>query len=938
MKRCVLLIFLLALSLPLAAVNPLKISGLVIDSQTKEPVVGAVVRLDGNYLWAVTELDGKYALDKVLPGKYILSVSCLGYVDQKRELSIDKDLSSLDFSLSVNSLALDEVVVTAETSKDALNTTQKIGRNALDHLQMSGVSNIAALLPGGKTINPDLTKDNAISLRSGGATVGNAAFGTAIEVDGVRMGDNANFSGMGGTGTRGISVENIESVEVVTGVPSAEYGDLNSGMVRVSTKKGRSPVSVVFSVNPRTYQTSLSKGFDLGGKRGTLNLSAEWAKATAKLSSPYSSYSRRGFTVDYSNTFHKVLRLEAGLSGNIGGMNTKSDPDLFSHEYNKVRDNTLSPHFKAVWLLNKSWVTNFTLSGSIYYHDQRSQVHAYNSFSSSQPAVHSEKEGYYFADALPLTYYSDQITDSKELDYSASLKYDWLAHWGSVKSVLKAGVQWKADGNVGDGEYYKDPSLAANGYRPRPYKAYPYMHNVSYFIEDNLTIPVGRTSVDLGIGLRYESVYVKGTQYDDLGGLSPRLNLKWKFSDKVAVRGGWGLTSKLPSFYVLYPRQEYRDIQTFGYSYGSSGGSQYVYYTSPYTNRFNPDLKWQKNSNSELGIDLNIAGVKLSLAGYYNVTFDPYKFSSVYTPFSYNLMTLPEGFTVKEGTETILDRESGYVYFRDNAEELYKVSQLRSEDRTFLSSPMPDNGTKVVRTGLELTADFPEIRAIRTQFRLDAAYGHTYHVDDSETFYYNKGWSHTTLRNRSYQYVGIYAGGNSVSNGDRTAALDANLTAITHIPAARIIVTCRLEAALLRHSQNLSRYKGRDYAFTVGEGSNQPTGGRISDGKSFTAIYPLAYLDLDGVRHEWTQADASNPELANLIIRSGNAYIFAKDGYDPYFSANLSVTKEIGNHVSFSFFANNFTNSRKFVKSYATGVSAIFTPEFYYGLTCRVKF
>ena len=55
-------------------------------------------------------------------------------------------------------------------------------------------------------------------------------------------------------------------------------------------------------------------------------------------------------------------------------------------------------------------------------------------------------------------------------------------------------------------------------------------------------------------------------------------------------------------------------------------------------------------------------------------------------------------------------------------------------------------------------------------------------------------------------------------------------------------------------------------------------------------------------------------------------------------SANLSITKEIGDHVSLSFFSNNFTNSRRFVKSHATGVSVIFTPAFYYGLTCRLKF
>ena len=62
--------------------------------------------------------------------------------------------------------------------------------------------------------------------------------------------------------------------------------------------------------------------------------------------------------------------------------------------------------------------------------------------------------------------FADQIIDSKELDYAASLKYEWNRRFKTVNSNLKAGVQWKATGNVGEGEYYKDPSLAPNGYRP----------------------------------------------------------------------------------------------------------------------------------------------------------------------------------------------------------------------------------------------------------------------------------------------------------------------------------------------------------------------------------------------------------------------------------------------------------------------------------------
>lgn len=134
-----------------------------------------------------------------------------------------------------------------------MNTSLKFGANALNHLQMSNVTDISALLPGGKTVNPDLTSENAVSIRSGGLAIGNAAFGTALEVDGVRVGNNASFGSMSGTGTRNISTENVQSIEVITGVPSAEYGDLNSGMVRINTRKGLTPWNIIFAVNPRTY-------------------------------------------------------------------------------------------------------------------------------------------------------------------------------------------------------------------------------------------------------------------------------------------------------------------------------------------------------------------------------------------------------------------------------------------------------------------------------------------------------------------------------------------------------------------------------------------------------------------------------------------------------------------------------------------------------------
>lgn len=914
------------------------ISGKVVDAKTGEPVIGAAVNVEDTGIWAISDENGKFFLPDIRPGDYAVQFSCLGFVDKRLSFVVKKDIPNLTIKLDQNTLALNSVVVTAERDKEGMNTSLKFGANALNHLQMSNVTDISALLPGGKTVNPDLTTDNAVSLRSGGLAAGNAAFGTALEVDGVRVGNNASFGSMSGTGTRNIPTENVQSIEVITGVPSAEYGDLNSGMVRINTRKGLTPWNITFAVNPRTYQASASKGIDLMKNRGVLNVSAEWTRATKKLSSPYTSYTRRGFSASYSNTFKNVLKFEAGATGNIGGMNTKNDPDAYKGTWSKVRDNVLRANTSLTWLLRKSWITNLKLDASVNYNDNRSQDHAYGSSASMLPAVHSELAGYYLADRLPVSYFSDKVIDSKELDYAASLKYEWFKKSGKRLSKLKAGVQWKANGNVGEGEYYKDPSVAANGYRPRPYSQYPFMHNVAAYIEEDYTFPIGKTSLQISAGLRLENLFVKDTDYKNVSSLSPRFNAKWKISDNLSIRGGWGVSEKLPSFYILYPVQKYRDIQTFGFSHGDS--SSYVYYTQPYKMLFNENLEWQKNYNAEFGIEAYFLRTSVSLVGFFNKTKNPYTYQNIYTPFSYNIMSVPSGYTVPDNPEIRVDSQTGQVYIRGSNEEFWTPMATKVTDKTFFESQMPENGDDIYRTGAELIVDFPEIAPIRTKFRLDANYAYTHYIDNTLNWTYRTGWSHTSLSNRSYQYVGIYANGgeSGTFNGKESHSLNANLTAITHIPEARIVITCRLEMSLLSRFRNLSRYQGKEYAYNVNADGVESIGGSIYGSNNYTAIRPVKYMDENGDVHDFTDKEASDPAFANLIIKSGNAYTFSQDGYGAYLSANLSVTKEIGDHVSLSFFANNFTNSRMYVTSKATGVSAIFTPAFYYGLTCRLKF
>lgn len=899
-----------------------RVTGCVVDLKTGAAVCGAVVGAGDGTLWTSTDREGRFVLERVGRGEVALRVGCLGYVT--REQTVRPGAEALRIELQGSSLAIDEVVVTARRDDRAAGTSYSVGREALDHLQWVAVTDLAALLPGGKSVNSDLTAARTFSLCDGGESAGNAAFATAAEVDGVRLGNNASFASPSGVQTRGLTVGDVESVEVLTGVPSAEYGDMGSGMVRIRTRKGITPWNITLSTNPRTWLFSLAKGFRLGS--GTLNVSGEWTRATQKLSSPYTSYTRRGLTATYTGTFRRSWHFEAGLAGTVGGMDSREDPDAFTGAYSRGRDHALRAHSTLTWMVNRPGITQLRLEASAALHDERTYDYDYHTAASEQPAAHAPEEGYHLADRLPFTYFSGRVADSKEVDIAAALKYSWVWHRDRLQSRLSAGVQWKSTGNAGRGEYYDDPALAPSGYRPRPYGDYPRMHNLSAYLEESLTLPVGTTGLTLTAGARMESLLLRGSRYRHTTILSPRLNLRWRLADRLTLRGGWGTTGKLPSYWILYPRQEYRDVQTFGFPM-EGNGSAYVYYSQPYTMQRNDGLRWQRNRNAEAAVEWRAGGFRLTLSLWRQTTLDPYRYAGCYEPFSYTILQLPEGYTVPARPEVKVDRQTGMVWMRGGSEEYWTPMEVRVTDRTFVRTVRPENGAKVRRQGLELILESPELRPLRTTLRLDAAWTSMHYVDAGLTASYRAGWSHPALPDRSYPYVGLYADGGSASvvNGCRTRTLDVNLTAITRIPQARLVITCRLELALERRRQNLSLLDGRPYAQPVGD-------------EGYTAIRPVAWMDLDGIRHPFTDAEAADPAFAGLILQSNNIHTFDPDGYDPYMSANFSLTKEIGNHVSLSFYANNFTRSRREVRSWATGVGAIFTPDFYYGLTCRIKF
>lgn len=940
--RKFLLALLLSVSVLGVSAQKYTISGRVQIGKSSKGVPMAVVTVVDANLWAITDDNGHFSIRNVQAGKHPVNVSCLGYVALDSELNVTGDRDDLVFRLCCADLKLSEVVVTARENRNSMSTSRVIDKAALDHLQMVNVSDVSSLLPGGKTVNPNLMKDNVFSIRDGGVSQGNASFGTAVEVDGVRLSTNASFGDLSGASTRNIASSNVESIEVITGIPSVEYGDLTSGVVKVKTRKGKTPYTATFTTNPKTKQFSLSKGFDLGRDLGSLNVALEHTRAIDNPVSPYTTYQRNGIALNYARVFRRgstPLNFSVGLTGNLGGMNTKDDPDAQTGEWKKAHDNALRFNTSLDWLLNKSWITNVAVTASVNYADMLSKYHLPVHTASEQPAVNATTEGYFVANQLPVNYVNTQFIDSKELDYGISLKANWSRRFDRLLNRVKAGVTWSANGNVGQGEYYENPQLQPNGFRPRPYTDIPYMHNLAVYLEDNLTLQLGQTSLGVMAGVRGEKTLIKNMQYDKAQSLSPRFNVKYTlinrerkyFLNQLNVRGGWGITEKLPSFNILYPDPLYRDIQVFGASYADNR-SVYVYHTTPYSIAYNDNLRWMRNRNIEVGVDLTLGGTRISVAGYFNKTKYPYRLNTTYSPFEYRISQVPGGYKMPANPDIVVDNRTGQILVgdKDNPSAGYTPMDTKVMDKTFVKNIYQDNSSPVDRKGLEVTVDFPQIPSIRTQFRFDAAYTNVKYVNEGFSYIYKENQSHSSIPGRSFEYVGIYAdnGGSTTAtyNGRQTKRLDANLTAITHIPSIRMVISLRLEASLVSRSRNISSYHGKQLAYQVEQ-----------EGESYTALRPLYYMDLEGNVYNYDDAAANDPVLKGLII-NGNSFQLKQDGYDPYFSANLSITKEIGNVASVSFYANNFTNARKYLASYASGVKVILTPDFYYGLTLRLKF
>ena len=889
--RSIILILTLLSSVIASAQNQ-KISVSVTERATREPIIMATVMLEPSGQATVTDMNGHATLGNVPQGRYTMIVRYVGFEPYRQAINVTNRDLDLKVSLTESSLALKEVTVTAKTRESGASTSSVIGRQAIDHLQATSLADVMQLLPGQLIDRPDLTQQQGLQLRTlqNNSTM---AFGTSIVVDGVPMSNNGDvsqgaFSGtaFAGTDLRQVSADNINEVEVVRGIPSAEYGDLTSGLVIVHSKVGVTPWQVKAKINPALENFSVGKGFALA-KAGIINANVDYAKAWGDPRQKTRSYDRYtaniGWGYDLTRRWHTDTKLRFMQAKDWSG----NDPDAQQDgTESKSKSTTIGLTHNGRLQLDMPLARSlkYTLGVSLSQTDNRNTSFVAVS-SGLLPILTARETGYYSVPWKTTSYLATGITESRPGNVFFKLTDDFFWRKGKTVQSFKVGVDYHYDWNSGKGYYNDDEALPyrpnSNG-RPRAFDDIPGLHQLSAFAEDQFTYNINKTNrLRVNFGLRFTSLQ----PFSDLAttALSPRLNVAFSITKWLDIRGGIGMNSKTPGLNHLYPDKKYIDNVVGNYTLSPT--PVYYVHTEVYDVQRSKGLKNATTTKVEAGIDIKLPkNRRLSLLYYQDRTPDGFEAAADYFTYTYNLFD-------NSATLPITDFSTGYA----------------QQFTCFATTGQLENTDKTVNRGFEFDCDLGEIPLLKTNLFFSGAWNET--KTDWSTRMNTANVPAALLTGTKYAGMNlspvriVYPSGLDYT---RLRRFVNTLRAVTHIPQLHMVAS--FTAQVIWHNSTWSYTADKDPI------------GWIDSNLQYHDIASAQYITFDGgqiatndeklqLRYTDNEANESpttwnlSARLSKELGRIGTLSLFVDNClfYEPYMKGNNTSTLTQRNTGKFAF-------------------------------------
>lgn len=255
-----LLFFLLSPIIFFAQNNRSEISGTII-SETGETVAFANVTLDRDNKYAVSDVDGRFRIQNVRRGDYVITISSLGFETITQNISVNNDLV-LDFTMRENVENLEDVTITGQKTTTAISQ-KAIAISSLDIKQVADQS-----LGAEEVLK---TSTGIVVRQSGGLGSDlninlNGLTGQAVRIyyDGIPLQVYGN-----GLQLNNIPVDALERVDVYKGVMPVDIGTdaLGGGINLVPIEPTENSLRASYSVGSfNTHRVTLNANKQLGEK------------------------------------------------------------------------------------------------------------------------------------------------------------------------------------------------------------------------------------------------------------------------------------------------------------------------------------------------------------------------------------------------------------------------------------------------------------------------------------------------------------------------------------------------------------------------------------------------------------------------------------------------------------------------------------------------
>lgn len=217
-----------------------KITGLVVDNSTQEPIIGANIVVEKTTLGTVSDVEGKFEIKNIPAGIVSVRVSMIGYKQiVKTDVVVTTTKSTaVNVGLDAADLNAEEVVVTAEYFSKPKEVTTSMQSLSFEEIRrapgsVADISRMVQTLPG---VVQTSDSRNDLIVR-GGSPAENLNV-----VDGFEI-PSLNHFGSQGTSGGAIGMmqtEFISEANFLTGGFPAKYGDKLSSVLDIRMREGNS--------------------------------------------------------------------------------------------------------------------------------------------------------------------------------------------------------------------------------------------------------------------------------------------------------------------------------------------------------------------------------------------------------------------------------------------------------------------------------------------------------------------------------------------------------------------------------------------------------------------------------------------------------------------------------------------------------------------------